>query len=86
MIWFFAIAGVVAFFAWGAMQTEKDWKSWPKVEEYMVNQNPSKGKGISCHKCGSHQIWETGFEKSDSNMRIHFCKQCKTNLYRTQRN
>lgn len=64
-------------------ETRKKWESWPTVEQYIDEYNPSKGKGISCHKCGSHNIWETGFGGSKSNLRIHYCKQCKTNLYRT---
>ena len=62
-----------------------NWESWPTVDEYIENHNPTKGKGISCYKCGSHNIWEAGFHKADSDMRLHYCKQCNTYLYRTQR-
>lgn len=71
--------------ALNARNIKRKWESWPTVDEYMNKYNPSKGRGISCCKCGSHQIWESGFEKDGSDMRIHFCKQCKTYLYRTSR-
>ncbi|MES9880619.1 MAG: hypothetical protein ABW185_07030 [Sedimenticola sp.] len=55
--------------------------SWLFLAEY----NPNEGRGIACCHCGSNQIWEEGFDDKDSKLRIHFCKQCKTYLYRTSR-
>jgi hypothetical protein len=75
----------LGIFILGFIRTRKNWESWPTVDQYMANYNPSKGKGISCYKCGSHHIWESGFGNSNSDMRLHYCKQCKTNLYRTER-
>ncbi|CAK1815139.1 conserved hypothetical protein [Vibrio crassostreae] len=85
--WLFILVGI-GLFIWNHVRITRitrNWESWPTVDAYIYDYNPTKGKGISCHKCGSHNIWETGFEKVDSNMRIHYCKQCKTNLYRTSR-
>ena len=82
--WLFVLV-VVGFFIWNSARIKRNWESWPTVDAYIDNYNPTKGRGISCQKCGSHNIWETGFGKVDSNMRIHYCKQCKTNLYRTSR-
>ena len=62
---------------------QKRWEKWPTVEQYMAELNPSKGKGISCYKCGSHNIWEESAKRNYSKMRIHYCKQCNTGLYRT---
>ncbi len=61
----------------------RKWKRWPTVDEYIRFGNPTKGKGISCSKCGSRNIWETGFDAPNSSRRIHYCKQCKEGLYRT---
>jgi len=61
----------------------KKWKAWPTVDEYIRDYNPTRGRGISCIKCGSKNIWERGFEQPNSPRRIHYCKQCKEGLYRT---
>ena len=80
---------IAGLFIWNSIRTSnitiKNWKSWPTVDQYMENNNPTKGNGISCYKCGSRSIWEIGFGEANSHMRLHYCKQCKTNLYRTSR-
>lgn len=70
---------------WLGYRKRKKWERWPTVDEYIQQYNPSKNRGISCAKCGSHQIWETGFNNErQSRLRVHYCKQCKTGLYRTK--
>lgn len=73
------------FFAWRGERAVKEWETWPTVDQYLDGYNPSQGRGIVCYKCGSSQIWEEGFDDKKSRLRIHFCKQCKTYLYRTER-
>ncbi len=59
---------------------KKYWKSLPTVDEYMAATPSGKGRGMCCLKCGSNQIWE---QRLIGGQRIHYCRQCKTDLYGT---
>lgn len=59
---------------------KKHWKSLPTVEEYLAANNSDRRRGICCWKCNSNQISESGVYETGS---IHFCRRCKTSLYRT---
>ncbi len=59
---------------------KKYWKSLPTVDEYMTAMTIGNGRGICCLKCGSNQIWE---QHLFGGQRIHYCRQCKTDLYGT---
>ncbi|WP_278462699.1 hypothetical protein [Stutzerimonas kunmingensis] len=59
---------------------KKHWKSLPTADEYMAAIATGNGRGICCIKCGSNQIWE---QHLISGQRIHYCRQCKTDLYGT---
>lgn len=56
------------------------WSSLPTVDEYIAERHGRKGRGICCKKCGSNHIWERYLIGGQS---IHYCKQCKTDLYGT---
>ena len=85
-IFIFIVSGICIWaYIRESNKTIKNWETWPTVDQYMESSNPTKGNGISCYKCGSRNIWEVGFGQSNSHMRLHHCKQCKTNLYRTSR-
>jgi len=82
-----AVAAVIISQRVNAKEAKKiisRWESWPTVDEYISSHNKFFGKGISCYKCGSHQIWEAAFAPRFNYLRIHYCKQCKTHLYRTE--
>lgn len=59
---------------------KKHWKSLPTVDEYIAAIRTDKSRGICCSKCGSNQIWE---QRLIGGKQIHYCKQCKTDLYGT---
>jgi len=79
-----SIVAIIAVLVIGA-QKITEWESFPTVDEYLEKENPIQDSGIACSKCKSRNIWEKGFEDSSDDKRLHYCKQCKTPLYRTER-
>ena len=84
IIFIIIFVAVIFYFKRKTAEAKNKWEQFPTVSDYIENKNPTKGKGISCYKCGSHNIWESGFKGLGNEMRLHYCKQCKTNLYRSK--
>lgn len=59
---------------------KKIWKSLPTVDEYLAAYNSHQSRGICCWKCKSNQISDWDVYETGS---VHFCRRCKTRLYRT---
>ena len=79
MITFFAIilwiitivaSGYVVFIILGCFYflifPDRDWKKWLTLEQYWQSYPHCKtGDGVKCYKCGSRNIRQYGYEKSD---------------------
>lgn len=59
---------------------KKRWKALPTVDEYLAVNKSTRSRGICCSKCNSNQISESDVFDTGS---IHYCRRCKTSLYRT---
>lgn len=76
------------------------WASIPEIMEYKTIHKLGKRK-ICCHHCGSYAVYNRGFtpdlvtydgaynsrrqHREEDWRRVHFCRDCNTELYRSQR-
>ncbi len=61
-------------------RAKKRWQALPSVDEYLAAHKGNRNRGICCWKCNSNQISESGVFDTGN---IHYCRRCKTSLYRT---
>jgi len=64
---------------------QNEWRNRPNLQEYL-EENPKcrTGRGVTCKYCGSYNIINRGMEVRHDSKRIHTCRTCSTNLYRTE--
>lgn len=76
---------VIYFFAIKPFIPDRSWeKEWKTLDEYWEKYPDCKTEhGPKCHNCGSNNIRQFGYQRSDDPRRIHKCNQCNTGLYRT---
>ena len=80
------ILSIPCFFIYKAHVINKQWLSWPTVEQYLSDNQKACRNGMACEKCRSRNIWQKGWTRSNDERRIHYCKTCNTTLYRTNIN
>lgn len=64
---------------------DKPWiENYPTLEEYWRIHPETKTKnGIKCYYCGSNQI-KSYLWNNKQGRRVHYCFQCRQDLYRTK--
>lgn len=80
---FLIVGAFLTFIIYKNIKANKNWKSWPTLEEYWkIYPQCKTNRGTICYKCNSNYIRHHGWTNKSDNRRIHVCNQCGTYLYR----
>lgn len=77
---------LVLLLLWYVIQIDdREWtENYPTLEEYWRIHPDTKTKnGIKCYYCGSNQI-KSYLWNNKQGRRVHYCFQCRQDLYRTK--